>query len=131
MLTRPDSKLVPAILASLAGKRWRRFRQAVPAGRHRDILEMYLVDAQLVSHFHATWRALEVLLREQMHPALASAYSGPRWFDDPRLRARLNPKTLERIDQAKAAAATTKRRCGAGTDARHGADMGRVPVSGR
>jgi hypothetical protein len=83
MLNQPDPKLVPAILASLAGDRLRRFRQAVPSGRHRDILEMYLVDAQLVSHFHATLRAVEVLMREQMHRALASAHSGPRWFDDP------------------------------------------------
>jgi hypothetical protein len=73
MLTQPDPKAVPAILGSLAAERLRRFRQAVPSGRHIDILEMYLVDAQLVSHFHATLRAVEVLMREQIQRLANSA----------------------------------------------------------
>jgi len=61
---------------------------------------MYIVDALLVSHFHATFRAVEVLLREQMHRALATVFAGPRWYADPAFRAILWDVTLGAIDVA-------------------------------
>jgi hypothetical protein len=99
----PDSTLAPAILASLARERLSQFRRAVPDGRNRDVLELYLIDSELASQFHAEFRVVEVLLRETMHRALSGGF-GARWFSDSKFRAALDPRTCAAIEEAVRAA---------------------------
>lgn len=102
MLAQPAPALLPAIAASLAPDRLRTFRRAT-SGNNRVALEMYLVDARLASALHATFRAVEVLVRERMHRALSTAFS-ERWFDVLEDKAVLDPRTVRKVAAARRAA---------------------------
>jgi hypothetical protein len=95
MLAQPVPALLPAVAASLAPARLRAFRRATE-GHNRLALEMYLVDARLASTMHATFRAVEVLVREKMHRALSTAYSD-RWFDVLEAQGLLDARTARKI----------------------------------
>lgn len=64
--------------ACTSQERLRRYR-AVVGGHRERALQLYLADAALASHFHAHLRMVEVILREQFHRALTTAY-GSRWY---------------------------------------------------
>jgi hypothetical protein len=66
------------LIRSLAPERLRRFRAAVGGG-DRAAIGLYIIDAQLASHMHATLRFVEVALRERLHRALKASF-GERWF---------------------------------------------------
>jgi hypothetical protein len=70
-----------AIVASLAPARLRPYRQAVAGGGDGRAVELYLLDAQIASHLHATFRAAEVVIREAVHRGLAAVYTD-RWFNN-------------------------------------------------
>jgi len=95
----PDPALAPVILASLARERLRQFRRAVPSGNNRAVLDLYVLDSELASRFHAVFRVVEVTLRETMHRALAAVF-GPRWFSEPAFRSALDLRTLTAVDDA-------------------------------
>lgn len=99
----PDSALAPAILASLARERLRQFRRAVPNGDHRAVLDLYVLDSELASRFHALFRVVEVSLRETIHRALVAGF-GPRWFSDQAFRSALDQRTVAAVDDAVRAA---------------------------
>jgi hypothetical protein len=103
MLAQPPQVLLPALAASLAPERLRAFRRATD-GHNRLSLEMYLVDARLSSALHATFRAVEVLVRERMHRALSEAFS-ERWFDVLERRGVLDARTVRTIAAARHGAA--------------------------
>lgn len=86
-----------AFISSLAPARLAKFR-AVFGGRDRDAVELYLLDAALVSHMHAVVRTVEVTLREAMHDALSSQY-GPRWYDTQ--ATQLDKRTNGMVEEAK------------------------------
>ena len=76
--SQPTPAQILQIEACTSPERLRRYRAAV--GGHREMaIHLYLADAALASHFHAHLRMVEVILREQFHRALASAY-GPQWY---------------------------------------------------
>jgi hypothetical protein len=101
------------VIASLASERLRKFRKAVPGGRHSAVVELYLLDSELVSAFHAVFRAAEVLLRETIHRALSATF-GQRWFDQAAFLAVLDPTTLSAICRAKQDATVGRRTPAAG-----------------
>jgi hypothetical protein len=72
----PDQVLQIEVYTSPA--RLRRYR-AVVGGHREKAIQLYLADAALASHFHAHLRMVEVVLREQLHRSLTSAY-GQRWY---------------------------------------------------
>lgn len=103
MLVQPAPTLLPAVAASLAPARLRAFRRATQ-GHNRLALEMYLVDARLASTMHATFRAVEVLVRERMHRALSASFS-ERWFDVLETRGLLDARTERKLAVARQRAA--------------------------
>jgi hypothetical protein len=84
------------LISSLAPVRFRRFRSAV-GGADRAATELYLLDAQIASHLHATVRFVEIALRERIHRALTAAF-GERWFDTQ--RELFDEDVLEQLDDA-------------------------------
>lgn len=79
VIAQPTRAEQQALIRSLARVRLRRFRAAV-GGADRAAVELYLLDAQVASHLHATVRLVEIALREHIHRALTAEF-GPRWFD--------------------------------------------------
>lgn len=78
MWSNPTRDQAQQIEAFTSPARLRRYRAAV--GGHREkAIQLYLADAVLASHFHAHLRMIEVMLREQLHRSLTSAY-GQRWY---------------------------------------------------
>lgn len=84
------------LVRSLAPVRLRRFRSAV-GGAERAAVDLYLLDAQIASHLHATVRFVEVALREYLHRALGTVF-GERWFETQ--RGLFDEDLLEQIDEA-------------------------------
>lgn len=97
MIPQLDLAQQQAFIRSLAPARLTKFR-AVFGGRDRDAVELYLLDAALVSHLHAVTRTVEVALREAMHGALTAQY-GPRWYNSQ--ASHLDNRTLKMISEAK------------------------------
>lgn len=81
MIPQPTLAERQAIVASLAPARLRPYRQAVAGGSDGPAVALYLLDAQIASHLHATFRAAEVVIREAIHRGLSAAYT-ERWFDN-------------------------------------------------
>ena len=96
MIVQPTLDQQRALIKSLATARLSRFR-AVYGGKDRDAVALYLLDAELTSHLHATFRTVEVVIREAMHRGLLQRY-GPRWFDNQRI---LDKGTTDAICDAK------------------------------
>ncbi|MFF8347980.1 hypothetical protein ACF049_19055 [Cellulosimicrobium funkei] len=82
VIPQPSLEEQRALVASLATVRLRRFRSSV-GGAERAAVELYLLDAQVASHLHATLRFVEIALRESIHRALSGTY-GDRWFQSRR-----------------------------------------------
>lgn len=99
MFTQLTGRQGTELLASVATARLRRFRRAAPGGQHGVVLAMYVLDAEVSSRLHTCTRALELLLREGVHAALARTY-GSRWFENRTLRAALDPRVVAGIDDA-------------------------------
>jgi hypothetical protein len=79
MIPLPDLDEQKALIQSIAPVRLRRFRSAT-GGADRAAVELYVVDAQLSSHLHASLRLVEITLREHLHRALTAKF-GERWFE--------------------------------------------------
>ncbi|MDR1441182.1 MAG: hypothetical protein LBJ02_02125 [Bifidobacteriaceae bacterium] len=109
MIPQPDPKLVPGLLTSVAKERLRKFRRAAPGGAHRAVLNMYLVDSELASCFHAALRAVEILLRESVHRAMSAAFGTSRWFADAKVRSILDPRTVAALDDAQRSARSSRK----------------------
>jgi len=120
MIQPPSGQDAPALLASIAPERLRRFRQAVPGGRHSEVIRLYVLDCQLAEQYQALFRAVEVQLRETIHRAL-SAHFGQRWFNNQTLRLILDQLTVDAIDRAIAGH-------GGGRD--HAWHLGQIPRQG-
>jgi len=99
MIQPPNDQSAAALLASLAAERLRRFRQAIPDGRHSDVVRLYVLDCQLAEQYQALFRAVEILLRETIHRTLANTF-GSRWFAESSFRSILDPLTVAAIDKA-------------------------------
>ncbi len=85
-----------ALIASMAPERLVPYRRAV-GGSERRAVELYLLDAELASQFHAALRAVEVLMRQRMHEELSTTF-GSEWYR--RLFDKLDMRTKRRIDEA-------------------------------
>jgi hypothetical protein len=85
-----------ALIASMAPERLVPYRRAV-GGSERRAVELYLLDAELASQFHAALRAVEVLMRQRMHEELSTTF-GSDWYR--RLFDKLDMRTKRRIDEA-------------------------------
>jgi len=88
----------PSIFGGIAAERLRHFRRAV-GGKHSAVMELYLLDMQLASLFHETFRTVEVLLRETMHRRLVGVF-GPQWYFNITLRSALDQRVLVLLDEA-------------------------------
>jgi hypothetical protein len=109
-----SASTAPSVLASVSVDRLRRFRQAVPNGQHSAVVALYTLDFELASAFHASIRAVEILLRETIHRALTATF-GLRWFDSPSFLQTLDEAALKAISQAKKDAMEGSRVPAAGT----------------
>ncbi len=96
MIPQPTLDEQNLLIRSLAPVRLRRFRAAV-GGADRAAVALYLLDAQIASHLHATVRTVEVALREHLHRALSATF-GERWFESQ--RELFDVDTRERLDEA-------------------------------
>lgn len=95
MIPQPTLDEQRALIRSLAPARLRRFRAATNGDR--DAITLYLLDAQIASHMHATVRLVEVALREHLHRAMTQAF-GERWFVTQ--RALFDEDLCDKIDDA-------------------------------
>jgi len=84
------------LLGATAPARLQRFRRAVGGG-DRAAVELYLLDARIASHLHATVRLVETALREHLHRAFADQH-GDRWFIA--IRSSLDVEVRDQIDKA-------------------------------
>lgn len=96
VIPQPTLEEQRVLVRSLAPVRLRRFRSAV-GGAERAAVELYLLDAQMASHLHATVRFVEVALREHIHRALTAVF-GERWFVTE--RDRFDEDVLEQLGEA-------------------------------
>lgn len=99
LIPQPDGRALVSLAGTLAKARLRAFRRAAPGGDNKTALLMYVLDARIASCLHATLRAVEVLLREKIHRALATAY-GARWFDTLTRRGALDQRTEDKFNRA-------------------------------
>ncbi len=96
VIPQPTLEEQRALIASVAKVRLRRFRSAVGGG-DRAAVELYLLDAQIASHLHATVRLVEIALREHLHRALTTTY-GEHWFRE--RRDLFDEAVLDQLDEA-------------------------------
>lgn len=86
-----------ALIASMAPARLAPYR-AVVNGSDRRAVELYLLDAELASQFHAAYRAIEVLMmRQRMHEELSATFGGS-WYRT--IYPSLDLRTKRRLDEA-------------------------------
>lgn len=97
VLPLPSPTEQSALVASLARERLRAFRRVVN-GSDRLAIELYVLDAAIASEFHSVVRSLEILLRENMHRALAQRF-GANWYQV--LHAQLDLRTRKDITKAR------------------------------
>lgn len=96
VFTPPTLPQQRAFIASMAPERLAPYRRAV-GGSDRRAVELYLLDAELASQFHAALRAVEVLMRQRMHEELSSTFGGD-WYRS--LFDALDMRTRRRIEEA-------------------------------